>query len=183
MHQKGVLVSINSDSAEHARRLNTEAAKTIKWGGLSQDEAFAMVTINPAKQLRIDNKVGSLEVGKDADVVVWSAHPLSSFAVADRVYIDGILYHDREADARRITELEKEKAALRGTSTAPGRRQEQQESFEQWTTQLEADVERFRGGPNVSHDPADMPAAAAARRAKAGPDAPGRDASRIAGPE
>ena len=70
MHQKGVLVSINSDSAEHARRLNTEAAKTIKWGGLSQDEALAMVTINPAKQLRIDNKVGSLEVGKDADVVV-----------------------------------------------------------------------------------------------------------------
>ena len=120
MHQKGVLVSINSDSAEHARRLNTEAAKTIKWGGLSPDEAFAMVTINPAKQLRIDNKVGSLEVGKDADVVVWSAHPLSSFAVADRVYIDGILYHDREADARRITDLEKEKATLLGASPAPG---------------------------------------------------------------
>jgi imidazolonepropionase-like amidohydrolase len=156
MHQKGVLVSINSDSAEHARRLNTEAAKTIKWGGLTPDEAFAMVTINPAKQLRIDNKVGSLEVGKDADVVVWSAHPLSSFAVADRVYIDGILYHDREADARRITELEKEKAALRGTSTAPGGGgQEQPDSFEQWMTQLEADVERFSGGPRVGHDPAD----------------------------
>src|SRR5829696_1009404 len=120
MHQKGVLVSINSDSAEHARRLNTEAAKTIKWGGLSQDEAFAMVTINPAKQLRIDNKVGSLEVGKDADVVVWTAHPLSSFAVADRVYIDGILYHDREADARRITDLEREKAALLGAPQPPG---------------------------------------------------------------
>jgi imidazolonepropionase-like amidohydrolase len=156
MHQKGVLVSINSDSAEHARRLNTEAAKTIKWGGLTPDEAFAMVTINPAKQLRIDNKVGSLEVGKDADVVVWSAHPLSSFAVADRVYIDGILYHDREADARRITELEKEKAALRGTSTAPGGGgQEQPDSFEQWMTLLEADVERFSGGPRVGHDPAD----------------------------
>ena len=150
MHQKGVLVSINSDSAEHARRLNTEAAKTIKWGGLTQDEALAMVTINPAKQLRIDNKVGSLEVGKDADVVVWSAHPLSSFAVADRVYIDGILYHDREADARRITDLEKEKATLRGTSPAPGGGgQEQQESLEQWMAQLEADVERFRGGPNA----------------------------------
>jgi imidazolonepropionase-like amidohydrolase len=160
MHQKGVLVSINSDSAEHARRLNTEAAKTIKWGGLTQDEAFAMVTINPAKQLRIDNKVGSLEVGKDADVVVWSAHPLSSFAVADRVYIDGILYHDREADARRITELEKEKAALRGTSPAPGGGgQDRQESLEQWMTQLEADVERFRSGPRVSV--ADEPQAAA----------------------
>jgi len=123
MHKKGVLVSINSDSAEHARRLNTEAAKTIKWGGLTDDEALAMVTINPAKQLRIDNKVGSLEVGKDADIVIWTAHPLSSFAVADRVYIDGQLYHDREADARRITELEKEKAALRGT--APGGQQQQ----------------------------------------------------------
>jgi imidazolonepropionase-like amidohydrolase len=155
MHQKGVLVSINSDSAEHARRLNTEAAKTIKWGGLTQDEAFAMVTINPAKQLRIDNKVGSLEVGKDADVVVWSAHPLSSYAVADRVYIDGILYHDREADARRITELEKEKATLRGTATAPGgggggqEPQARQKSIEEWMEQLEADVERFRGGPRV----------------------------------
>ena len=87
-----------------------------------------MVTINPAKQLRIDKRVGSLEAGKDADVVLWTAHPLSSFAVADRVYIDGILYHDREADARRITELEKEKAALRGNA-APGgqQRQEQQE--------------------------------------------------------
>ena len=72
MHKKGVLVSINSDSAEHARRLNTEAAKTIRWGGLTEDEALALVTINPAKQLRIDNKVGSLEVGKDADVAVWT---------------------------------------------------------------------------------------------------------------
>jgi imidazolonepropionase-like amidohydrolase len=148
MHRKGVLVSINSDSAEHARRLNTEAAKTIKWGGLSQDEALALVTINPAKQLRIDAKVGSLEVGKDADVVVWSAHPLSSFAVADRVYIDGTLYHDREADARRITEVEREKAALRGTSPAPGGKQEP-ESLEQWMEQLAADVDRFRGGPRV----------------------------------
>lgn len=119
MHKKGVLVSINSDSAEHARRLNTEAAKVIKWGGLSEDEAFAMVTINPAKQLRIDNRVGSLETGKDADVVIWSAHPLSSFAVAERVYIDGKLYHDREADARRITELEKEKAKYRATPNKP----------------------------------------------------------------
>ena len=78
MVRKGVLVSINSDSAEHARRLNTEAAKTIKWGGLSEDEAFATVTINPAKQLRIDSRVGSLEPGKDADVVVWNRHPLST---------------------------------------------------------------------------------------------------------
>ena len=166
MHQKGVLVSINSDSAEHARRLNTEAAKTIKWGGLSQDEALAMVTINPAKQLRIDNKVGSLEVGKDADVVVWTAHPLSSFAVADRVYIDGILYHDREADARRITDLEKEKATLRGTSHGSRRRRTAAAgiaSSSGWT-QLEADVERFRGGPTRDVWPTAQPPSRVRRR-------------------
>jgi imidazolonepropionase-like amidohydrolase len=100
MTRKGVLVSVNSDSAEHARRLNTEAAKSMKWGGLTEDEAFALVTINPAKQLRIDNRVGSLEPGKDADVVVWTNHPLSSYAVADRVYIDGTLYYDRRAEER-----------------------------------------------------------------------------------
>ena len=77
MVRKGVLVSINSDSAEHARRLNTEAAKSVKWGGLSDDEALALVTINPAKQLRIDDRVGSIEVGKDADLTVWTRHPLS----------------------------------------------------------------------------------------------------------
>ena len=89
MHKRGVLVSINSDSAEHARRLNTEAAKSMHWGGLTEDEVFAFVTINPAKQLKIDNRVGSLEVGKDADVVIWNKHPLSTYAIVDRVYIDG----------------------------------------------------------------------------------------------
>src|SRR5262244_540347 len=103
MVRKGVLVSVNSDSAEHARRLNTEAAKSIKYGGLSEDEAIALVTINPAKQLRIDSRAGSLEVGKDADVVVWNHHPLSVYAIADRVYIDGQKYYDRLEDAVRIT--------------------------------------------------------------------------------
>ena len=112
MMRKGVLVSINSDSAEHARRLNTEAAKSIKWGGLTEDEAFSMVTINPAKQLRIDNRVGSLETGKDADVVVWSHHPLSTYAIVDRVYIDGNLYYERLAELRRLTEVNKEKSTL-----------------------------------------------------------------------
>ncbi len=122
MTRKGVLVSINSDSAEHARRLNTEAAKSVKWGGLSDDEALAMVTINPAKQLRIDSKVGSLEVGKDADVVVWNHHPLSNYAIVDRAYIDGIPYYDRLSEERRLTELRKEKSSLaaaeRGTRPA-----------------------------------------------------------------
>ena len=172
MHQKGVLVSINSDSAEHARRLNTEAAKTIKWGGLTQDEALAMVTINPAKQLRIDNKVGSLEVGKDADVVVWSAHPLSSYAVADRVYIDGTLYHDREADARRITDLEKEKATLRGT--AHGSRRTEDRSSRNRSSSGWHSSRRTSSGSGVDRtsrfDLADMPPrrSAIAGRSQAG---------------
>ena len=112
MHKRGVLVSINSDSAEHARRLNTEAAKSIHWGGLTDDEALALVTINPAKQLRIDNRVGSLETGKDADVVIWNNHPLSTYAIADRVYIDGQIFYDRQADARRLTDARSEKTRL-----------------------------------------------------------------------
>jgi imidazolonepropionase-like amidohydrolase len=112
MTRKGVVASINSDDAELARHLNTEAAKSIKWGGLSDDEALALVTINPAKQLRIDNRVGSLEVGKDADVVIWNHHPLSTYAIVDRVYIDGQKYYDRQDDEKRIVELVKEKEAL-----------------------------------------------------------------------
>ncbi len=122
MTKKGVLVSINSDSAEHARRLNTEAAKTMKWGGMTEDEAFAMVTINPAKQLRIDSRVGSLEVGKDADVVIWNHHPLSSYAIVERVYIDGTVYYDRKGEEGRLTALKKEKsslAAAEGGGTRP----------------------------------------------------------------
>jgi imidazolonepropionase-like amidohydrolase len=130
MTRKGVIVSVNSDSAEHARRLNTEAAKSVKWGGLSDDEALALVTINPAKQLRIDNRVGSIQVGKDADVVVWNHHPLSSYAIVDRVYIDGTVYYDRLAEERRLTDLKKEKATLAaaeqsGTRTPTTNPQEQ----------------------------------------------------------
>src|SRR5206468_3925189 len=123
MTRKGVLVSINSDDAELARHLNTEAAKSIKYGGLTEDEALALVTINPARQLRIDSRVGSLEVGKDADVVIWNHHPLSSYAIADRVYIDGLKYYDRLEDQKRLTELAKEKESLanaeRGERRAP----------------------------------------------------------------
>jgi len=112
MTRKGVVTSVNSDDAELSRHLNTEAAKSMKWGGLSEDEALALVTINPAKQLRIDNRAGSLEVGKDADVVIWNHHPLSSYAIVDRVYIDGQKYYDREDDQKRMTELAREKKSL-----------------------------------------------------------------------
>jgi imidazolonepropionase-like amidohydrolase len=118
MHKRGVLVSINSDSAEHARRLNTEAAKSMHWGGLTEDEVLAFVTINPAKQLKIDSRVGSLEAGKDADVVIWNKHPLSTYAIVDRVYIDGEQYYDRLGEERRLTDARKEKDTL---ATAEGR--------------------------------------------------------------
>jgi imidazolonepropionase-like amidohydrolase len=118
MHKRGVLVSINSDSAEHSRRLNTEAAKSMHWGGLSEDEALSLVTINPAKQLKIDTRVGSLEAGKDADVVIWNKHPLSTYAIVDRVYIDGQQYYDRLAEERRMTDARNEKTTL---SAAEGR--------------------------------------------------------------
>ena len=121
MHKKGVLVSINSDSAEHTRRLNTEAAKSMRWGGLTEDEALALVTINPAKQLRVDNRVGSLEIGKDADVVVWTHHPLSAYAIVDRTYIDGTLYYNRATEAQRLAELAKEKDALMAAERAQRR--------------------------------------------------------------
>lgn len=124
MHKRGVLVSINSDSAEHSRRLNTEAAKSMHWGGLSEDEALSFVTINPAKQLKIDTRVGSLDVGKDADVVIWNKHPLSTYAIVDRVYIDGQQYYDRLAEERRMTDSRNEKTTLsaaegRSPTTAP----------------------------------------------------------------
>ena len=115
MTNKGVNVSINSDSAEHARRLNTEAAKSVRWGGdVSDDQAFAMVTMNPARQLGIEKSVGSLEVGKDADVVIWSHHPLSTYAIVERTYIDGILYYDRTQELARVDMVAKEKAAMPG---------------------------------------------------------------------
>src|SRR4030095_2245608 len=112
MTRKGVVASINSDDAELSRHLNTEAAKSVKWGGLTEDEALALVTINPAKQLRVDSRVGSLETGKDADVVIWNHPPLSNYAIVDRVYIDGQKYYDRLDDQKRLTELAKEKETL-----------------------------------------------------------------------
>lgn len=119
MHKRGVLVSINSDSAEHSRRLNTEAAKSMHWGGLTDDEALALVTINPARQLRIDARVGSLEAGKDADVVIWNKHPLSTYAIVDRVYIDGQQYYDRLAEDRRMTDAGREKGTLTAAEGRP----------------------------------------------------------------
>lgn len=112
MRAAGVLVSFNSDDAELARRLNTEAAKAVKYGGVPPEEAFKFVTYNPAKQLHIDTRVGSLEPGKDADFVIWSAAPLSTFARAEQTWIDGRCYFSLADDARLRAEAAAERAAL-----------------------------------------------------------------------
>jgi imidazolonepropionase-like amidohydrolase len=98
MTKRGVVVSINSDDAAEATHLNQEAAKSIRYGGLSHDEALKMVTLNPAIQLGIDKRVGSIEVGKDADLVIYNHDPMSSYAVVQKTLIDGRPYFDREKD-------------------------------------------------------------------------------------
>ncbi len=112
MVRKGVLVSLNSDSAELMRHLNTEAAKTMKYGGLSETEALSLITINPAKQLGVDQRVGSIEPGKDADLAIFDKHPLSNYAKVEKVFIDGELYFDREKDLEERPGREIRKKAL-----------------------------------------------------------------------
>ena len=112
MTERGVVVSVNSDSAEEARHLNQEAAKSIRWGGLSDLEALKLVTLNPAIQLGIDKRVGSIDVGKDADLVIYNKYPLSVYAVVQKTLIDGHVYFDRDKDLARRAEIEKEKKAL-----------------------------------------------------------------------
>jgi imidazolonepropionase-like amidohydrolase len=112
MAERGVIVSVNSDDGEEARHLNQEAAKAIKYGGASPEEALKMVTLNPAIQLGIDNRVGSIEVGKDADLAIYNHDPLSVYAVAQKVLIDGHVYFDRSQDLAQRAALEKEKQAL-----------------------------------------------------------------------
>ncbi len=112
MHNAGVVVSFNSDSDEMARRMNLEAAKAVKYGGLSEQEALKFVTLNPAKQLRIDDRVGSLEVGKDADFVIWSGNPLSTYSVCEQTWIDGRKFFDSKEDAELRLDIQKKKAEL-----------------------------------------------------------------------
>jgi len=99
MHDVGVVTAFNSDDEEMARRLNQEAGKAVTYGHMSEEEALKLVTLNPAKMLHVDNKIGSLKAGKDADLVVWSADPLSVYAVAEKTYVDGVPYWDYDKDA------------------------------------------------------------------------------------
>ena len=112
MHNAGVTVAINSDDREMSRRLNQEAAKTIKYGGMTELEAWKMVTINPAKLLHIDDRVGSIKKGKDADVVLWSHHPMSIYAKAEKTIVDGKIYFDIELDKNKRAAIKQEKSKL-----------------------------------------------------------------------
>jgi imidazolonepropionase-like amidohydrolase len=112
MHKAGVVTAINSDDAEMARRLNQEAAKSIKYGGISEEDALKFVTLNPAKLLHLDDRVGSLKEGKDADVVLWSDHPLSIYAKAEKTIIEGVTYFDIERDRQMREAIKKEKSEL-----------------------------------------------------------------------
>ncbi|WP_031497668.1 amidohydrolase [Bryobacter aggregatus] len=123
MTRKGVLAGVNSDSADTIRRLNTEAAKAMKYGGLTEEEALRLITINPAMQIKVDKWVGSIEPGKDADFVIWDKHPLSSYARAQQVYIDGVKYFDRDQDASDHLRLAAAKKALEEKLKQEQRRQ------------------------------------------------------------
>src|ERR1700691_2561084 len=112
MTRRGVVVSVNSDDAEEATHLNQEAAKSMKFGGLSHDEALKLVTINPALQLGIDKRVGSIDPGKDADLVIYNRDPLSAYAVVQKTLIDGRVYFDRQRDIADRANKEKEKKTL-----------------------------------------------------------------------
>jgi imidazolonepropionase-like amidohydrolase len=112
MTRAGVVVSINSDSDERARRLNIDAAKAMRYGGLTEEQALKLITINPAIQLGIQERVGSLEVGKDADLAIWTGHPFSVYARVDTTFIDGDVFFDRQQDLAGRADLVKERAQL-----------------------------------------------------------------------
>jgi N-acetylglucosamine-6-phosphate deacetylase len=137
MRERGVLVSFNSDSDELARRLNVEAAKAVKYGGVPRAEALKFVTANPAKQLKLDGRIGSLEAGKDGDFVVWSGDPLDATSHADETWIEGKKYFDRAEDLKARAVLGAEKTELIGR----------------------ARLAASRGGPTTSAEVARRPAA------------------------
>jgi imidazolonepropionase-like amidohydrolase len=120
--KNGVVVSINSDSDERMRRLNHDAAKMEKYGGVPEEEALKMITLNPAKQLGIDKRTGSIEQGKDGDIVVWNTHPFSPYSHPEMTLIEGVVYFDRAKDITMRAELAKEREALEklDMNRAPG---------------------------------------------------------------
>jgi len=119
------VVSVNSDDAEEATHLNQVAAKSMKFGGLTHDEALKLVTINPAIQLGIDKRVGSIEVGKDADLVIYNHDPMSAYAVVQKTLVDGRVLFDRDKDIAGRAALEKEKKELLAKQKAAAKKPEE----------------------------------------------------------
>ena len=122
MWKNGVVVSINSDSDERMRRLNIDAAKVMKYGGVPEQDSLQMITLNPAKQLGIDKRTGSVDVGKDGDLVIWNAHPFSVYSRPEMTLVEGEILFDRSKDAQMRTDLAKEREALEklDVNRAPG---------------------------------------------------------------
>jgi len=112
LYSMGITTAINSDDPEMGRRLNQEAAKTVKYGGVTEEEALKMVTLNPAILLHLDDRMGSLKVGKDADIVIWSDNPLSVYAKVEQTFVDGICYFSLEKDLEKRSYIKKERARL-----------------------------------------------------------------------
>jgi imidazolonepropionase-like amidohydrolase len=112
MTERGVVTSVNSDDAQEARQLNQEAAKSMKFGGLSANDALKLITLNPAIQLGIDARAGSIDVGKDADLAIYNHDPLSVYAVVQKTLIDGQVYFDRQRDIAQRATLAAEKQSL-----------------------------------------------------------------------
>lgn len=112
MNMAGVTVAINSDDAEMARRLNQEAAKSVKYGGMAEEDAWKMVTLNPAKLLHLDDRMGSIKVGKDADLVLWSDKPLSIYAKVEKTMVDGKIYYDQQTNEEKEAWIAEQRARL-----------------------------------------------------------------------
>lgn len=154
MHDEGIVVSFNSDDAELARHMNTEAGKAMKYGNVPAAEALKFVTLNPAKQLRIDDRVGSLEVGKDADLVIWSGPPLSTLSRCEQTWVDGRCYFSLEQDATLRARDSAWHAALvqkvlNGGSAGRGARQARVEEEDRWHRH---DIYCGHGGHGHDHD-------------------------------
>ncbi len=157
MWDRGVTVSFNSDSDELARHMNLEAAKAVRYGGVPESEALKFVTLNPAKQLRIHDRVGSLEKGKDADFVIWNGHPLSTLSMCEQTWIDGRKYFDREQDLAAREVLEAERRALIDKVVASKKSAEEEDGGEnEEGGEEETSAETEGEDPESSTDPEEV---------------------------
>jgi imidazolonepropionase-like amidohydrolase len=164
MHERGVLVSINSDSDEEIRHLNQEAAKAVKWGGMDEVAALSLVTLNAAKQLGIADRVGSIEVGKDADLALFDGHPLSVYSVVQKTFVDGDLYFDRQADRVRQERVDALKERLlgrvRGAADGSSKATDAaQPARKEWGAEREGAAEPGQVPSDPATLPPDVPAA------------------------